>query len=116
MNGDDEKGSELVPTPGGDQQGNEIRNAFRAALGQFIDPDDDATPYPNRVEGGYTWTPVGPVLDRLAAAIAPLVDKLDKVRAHVAKGAPVCLYEWEQGYGAALDDVEKILDGKEPTP
>ncbi|MFE9309493.1 MULTISPECIES: hypothetical protein [unclassified Streptomyces] len=64
MNAADEKGPELVPTPGGDQR----REALRQALARFIDPDDDTMPAPNRVDGGYVWVPVDPVLDNLITA------------------------------------------------
>lgn len=71
-----------------------LRAAVREALARFIDPDDDTMPALNTVDGGFTWTPVDPVIDRLAAitdqvtamyldAMAGLgkaMDKLDAIR------------------------------------
>jgi hypothetical protein len=59
------EGPEVVPTPVEDG----LREAFRAALAQFIDPDDDTMPYCNRIDGGYTWTPADDVIDRLVRAV-----------------------------------------------
>ena len=55
-----EKGWALVPTPGGDQ----LRERLRQALDRFIDPDDDTMP-----DRTLTWVPADTVLDDLVAAI-----------------------------------------------
>lgn len=65
MTAADEKGSELVPTPGGDQ----LRERLRQALARFIDPDDDTMPALDR-DDSFTWVPAESVLDGLVAAIA----------------------------------------------
>ena len=70
MTAEDEKGHAQVVTPGREQ----LRERFRAALDQFIDPDDDTMPYCNRVDGGYTWAPVDGVIDRLVQAAHEVAD------------------------------------------
>lgn len=65
MSANDGKGTAICRTPDGDQ----LREALRAALGRFIDPDDDAMPALNRVDGGFTWVLAETVIDDLVAAV-----------------------------------------------
>jgi hypothetical protein len=95
VNHDDEKGVELVPTPGGDQQGFAqtetpggdlcgaagnagpanrggtetvgLRDRLRAVLRRHIDPDDDTMPALDN--GGFVWVPTDSVLDDLIKAV-----------------------------------------------
>lgn len=111
MTSDDERGFAQTETPGGEQ----LRDALRAALDRFIDPDDDTMPYVNLVDGGYTWTPVEPVVDALVAILDRAIDKRGQLRELVGQGPPYDSndVEWDCGWNTAMDEVQKILDGKE---